>query len=77
MRVPKPSFVKMKYEVLQLYSNGHSFFYSEIRNYTVVPKRPFVFHSKIRNLELRPNCHSFFNYEIEIFKIVPKRSFAF
>ena len=27
----------------RVYPNGHSFFYSEIRNFTVVPKRPFVF----------------------------------
>ena len=43
------------------------FFYSEIRIFTVVPKRPFAFHSEIRNLELYPNCQSFFNYKIRNF----------
>ena len=36
-------FFTAKYEILQLHPNGHSFFYREIRNLTVVPKRPFVF----------------------------------
>ena len=67
--------------------NGHSFFfYSEIRNFTVEPKnpfvflqwdttlqfvlkRPFVFHSEIRNLELYTNGLSFFEYKYELFKV--------
>ena len=40
-------FFKAKYEILQLYPNISSFFfvffYSEIRNFTVVPKRPSAF----------------------------------
>ena len=36
-------FFTAKYEILKLYQNGHPFFYSEIRNFKVVPKRPFVF----------------------------------
>ena len=36
-------FFTVKYEISQLHPNGHSIFYSEIRNFTVVPKRPFVF----------------------------------
>ena len=36
-------FFTAKYKILKLYPNGHSFFYSEIRKFTIVPKRPFVF----------------------------------
>ena len=44
MRVLKESFISIvEYEILQLSTNGHSFFHSEIRNFTVVFKRPLVF----------------------------------
>ena len=36
-------FFTPKNQILQLYPNDHSFFYSKIQNFTVVPKRPFVF----------------------------------
>ena len=39
-------FFTAKYEILQLSTNGHSFFHSEIRNFTVVFKRSFVFNYK-------------------------------
>ena len=60
-----------KYEILQLYPNGHSFFflfffYSEIQNSTVLLKRLFVFHSEKRNLEL-----------YALWQVIPKRSFSF
>ena len=58
MLVPKRSFI---------------FFYSKIRNFTVAPKRPFVFYSEIKNLEL---YHSFFDYEIRNMKVVSKLPFV-
>ena len=36
-------FFTAKYEISKLYPNGHSFFYGEIRNFKVAPKRPSVF----------------------------------
>ena len=36
-------FFATKCKILQLYPNGHSLFYSEIRNFIVLLKRPFVF----------------------------------
>ena len=42
-------FFTVEYEILQLSTNGHSFFHSEIRNFTVVYKRSFIF-SQQKNL---------------------------
>ena len=72
-------FFTAKYEILQLYPNGNSFFfYSEIRNFTVVPKRQFVFFTaKYEVLQLYPNGHSFFYSEIRNFPVVLKRQFVF
>ena len=39
-------FSKAKYKILQLYPNEHSFFYSKTRNFTVLPKRQFIFLQK-------------------------------
>ena len=33
----------VKYEILQVYSNGHQFFYSEMQNFETLPKQPFRF----------------------------------
>ena len=55
-------FFTAKYEILQLYPNGHSFFLTAI--YEI--------------LQLSPNGHSFFFYrEIRNFTVTPKRSFVF
>ena len=42
--------------------NGHSFFYSEIRNFTVALKQPAIcfFTAKYEILQLHPNGYSFF-----------------
>ena len=37
------SFLTVKWDMLQFYSNSHLFFYSEIRNLTVAPNRPLIF----------------------------------
>ena len=43
------------------FPNSHSFFYCEVRNSTVVSKRPFVFFTATYNiLQLHPNDHLFF-----------------
>ena len=61
-----------------MYVRSYSFFHSEIQNFTVVPKRPFVFFSaKYKILQLYPNGHSFFYSEIWNFAVVPKRPFGF
>ena len=46
-------FFKTKYQILQLYPNGHLFFYSEIRNLELFPKWPFVFfYNETQNFEI-------------------------
>ena len=50
-----------KYEILQLYSNGHSLFYSEMQNFETLPKQPF----------------RFFTTKHKILKTAPKRPFVF
>ena len=60
-------FFTAKYQILQLYSNGHSFVYSGIRNFTVVPKRPFFFFTaKYKILQLYQNGYSFFTAKYKI-----------
>ena len=70
-------FFTVKYEFLQLYPNGHSFFYSEIRNFTVVSKRPFVFYSEIQSFTVVSKWPSFFTAKCKILKTVPNRPFVF
>ena len=65
------SFFTAKYEILRLYPNSHSFcfFHSEIQNFAVVPKRPFVFFFLQQNTKFKivSDAHSFFDYEIRNF----------
>ena len=70
-------FFIVKYEILRLYPNGLRFLTAKCKILKTVPKRPFVFHSKIRNLIMYPNCHSFFDYKIRNFKVVSKQSRSF
>ena len=50
------------YRTQCVYPNGNSFLYSEIRSFTVVPKRPFIFFTaKYKILKFYPNSHSFFD----------------
>ena len=67
-----------KYEILQLYSNGYSFFYSEMRNFETLPKQPFRFiKTKHKILKTSPKRPFVFYNEIQNLKVVPKRPFAF
>ena len=59
-------FFTAKYEILQLYPNGHSFFHSEMRNFTGVPKRPFVLLQRNTTSRIVPKP------SFKIFKVVPK-----
>ena len=55
-----------KYEISQLYSNGHSFFYSELKNFETLPKQPFCFFTtKHNNLKTAPKRPFVFYNEIQ------------
>ena len=60
-------FFTAKYEILQLHANGHSFFYSEMRNFNVVPKRPFVL--LLRNTKLFQNFNLLFDIKLKNLKL--------
>ena len=54
------------------------FFYSEILNFTVAPKRPFVFLQRNAKFwKLLRNHYTFFYNEIQNFEVAPKRPFVF
>ena len=60
-------FFTAKYGILQLYRNSQSIFYNEIRNFTVVPKRPFLFrqwNTKFYYSHQKPICSLTAIYEI-------------
>ena len=48
----------VKYKILQLCSNGHSVFYSEMQNFETLPKQPFCFfttkHKILKTARKRP-----------------------
>ena len=60
-----------------VYPNAHSFFYSEIQNFTVVIKRPFVFYREIRNFTVALIRSSSFDSEMQNFETVPQWLFCF
>ena len=71
-------FLKAKYETLQLFPKDHSFSYSEIQNFTVAPKRLFIFfYTEIQNFENGYSFHErrFFDYQKRNFQYPNSHSF--
>ena len=69
-------FITRKYKILQLQPNGHSFFYREMQNFTVVPKRPFTFLKRNAKFwKLCPNGYSLFYNEIQDFESCTQAAF--
>ena len=60
-----------------MYPSGHLFFHSEIQNFTVVPKRPFVFLQRNTKFRIAPKWPFVFLTKQNILKFVPKRPFVF
>ena len=54
-----------------MYPSGHSFVYREIRNFTVVPKQPFVFYSEIQNSTVVLKRPFVFHSEIRNLELYP------
>ena len=55
-----------------VYTNGYLFFYSEIQNFTVALKRPFIFYRKMQNFKtVRKRPFRFLQQNAKFCKLLP------
>ena len=68
-------FFTAKYEILQLYPNGHSFFKAKYKILQLYPNNNSIFYSEIQNFENSTQTAIRFSQPKKIFRIVPKVPF--